>query len=1748
MAGFGDANDIKINVTLDTEAAIKSAQELKTAIESSLKVTEEQFNKVKQVANQLSSTLAALSKAEVSTNKNKLSKIVSDASQAAKLEVGIAEDVANKKAKAAQKAANLALEAEKARIRELETLARQEAEKEKTRRTQLLKDIAQLNKDRAVIRKTPRAELPSDLGGVSGAGKLVDAFKNTLAGLSVQFGNVNVGFGTFISNFKNLGVVGGSIAGLVAAVGAIQRLDKEIDRLASQANKVEGLATGFETLQKTVGQDPTKSIKALREATRGLVSDIDLYQRANQAVLLGVPTKVFNEAAAAAVKLGRAMGIDAAFGLESLSLGLGRQSRLYLDNLGIIVSAEEAYKNFAGSVGKSAQDLTDAEKKAAFFAESLRKIKERAEELPEPLDTVGIALQRLEAAQENANTKFSAAFNASKPLIEAYKEQAKIAEQNAIVNERFGLATAAVGSIFKVVANDIRSGLLFAKSGFSEFVGLFTDLSKEDQLKTLQSQIDSLSESTNRLREVRSRDGGLGPILTQRLADEEAALAAARKEAESLKLEIEKLRAEGNLGIKINVDTTEISTAQSDLQNFFSSLKQKTSELGGRVEVPGLKPAEVNEISKAYENLSLQQIQNKLTTEEFNAAYTELANTVSAKLQAATLGPLAEELKALEAASKMAGVGVDAYADKIGELRAKLAAVQKGAGLYGQTQEQLAKVLDKAGDSAKKTYQDIVAGQKKVNNESKKGLKAQERELAQFTANIARALERAIPEDVQKDLVDIFNEPQKDAVELAEKIQALGEKFLKAGGDIQAFIKEAGKLKDLKDALPNEPIFGSAEQTEATRKYNEELKQVQGSMINLRDLIYGAETDATTGKKKGGGFFGFDLGESFDSEMEAQLAGSVQDVLATAFQAGADGFTREDVPVIAQSIGAAAGAAIAAYFGLPPELGAQVGGILGSVVGESLSELGKDIKGTQERKQIDEYFAELFDGDRLAIVIQGQLVGLTGALDQATDQLIRDAQPRIARISDLVFEGLTPFAGNVAFGGEGFTNYFDTLATDIKASFEGVGIALGVLQGLSAEQARLIGIAISNNVGGSLQNLQVLIQQTGESFEDLAGAVLKSFRDAQLTIEEAYNALVQLQNIYEEGIPGAIGAYEEAITNLNNILQSDRPGQYAIDSLRDIGAEGAEAKKTFDSVIASLGGTFGYAADQQARLFEALRINGITSLEQLAKASDEQLLAILRNFEIIKENANAPLVTTPTVTSAPKSPTGSRGGGRNTEADNAKKLREEIQKLLRESTAYEEIVRKITSGELARVAAGAQIIKLQREIESALRRRNDLEKRYSEELAKGSKANKKALADLAADLDKVNERIKKFTEEATKSTREFKAINLEGVIPLIKSANMLGVVATQVGVSLEKASDVLIKGFLQGRLTLKELREEMERTEETLGPGIPNAVGAVTEAFQGLIDAGTQGGQFSVDAFRDIFAEFREKFQKEGSALREAERKQLEENLKAADRAFAQAVGPEASAAAKKTLDEAKKALEDFYAAAPAPDLADLRAQLNSVFGETEVNKFFQALGESGLSTFEDFEKAGTDSIVGILQKLQEIGFNFGDTSQAIIDANKELVEAEKVANAGLDPLQEAINLIKGLNEGAAQLPPVFGSTTTAIQNLNGPLTALRDGFNDILQKLAQLDGNEFKNDVVFNVRTVGEPGAQALVDIIFGDGSGTTTAVGGTTSGGNASDSNTSQIARLRKEIQRLQKKTSTRSTRERIASLRKKIVELGG
>ena len=67
-----------------------------------------------------------------------------------------------------------------------------------------------------------------------------------------------------------------------------------------------------------------------------------------------------------AQRLGQAIGVDTAHALESLTTGMGRQSKLMLDNLGIIVKTEDAYKNYAKANDRTVESLTDVEKKMAF--------------------------------------------------------------------------------------------------------------------------------------------------------------------------------------------------------------------------------------------------------------------------------------------------------------------------------------------------------------------------------------------------------------------------------------------------------------------------------------------------------------------------------------------------------------------------------------------------------------------------------------------------------------------------------------------------------------------------------------------------------------------------------------------------------------------------------------------------------------------------------------------------------------------------------------------------------------------------------------------------------------------------------------------------------------------------------------------------------------------------------------------------------------------------------------------------------------------------------------------------------------------------------------------------------------------------------------------------------------------------------------------------------------------------------------
>jgi hypothetical protein len=202
---------------------------------------------------------------------------------------------------------------------------------------------------------------------------------------------------------KSFAGLGGAIVSAFA-VQALANYSKESLVLKARA---DSLTKAFTNLGRGIGLNE-QSLEKFRKATNGTVSDIDLMVQANNAMLLGIVQNEneFAELIDSAQRLAKAVGKDTLFGIESLTTGIGRQSRLMLDNLGIIVKAEDAYKAMALATGKSVASLTDLERKQAFITATMESVRSKVAILGEESLDTNDSIAQLDVAIENLQIAF----------------------------------------------------------------------------------------------------------------------------------------------------------------------------------------------------------------------------------------------------------------------------------------------------------------------------------------------------------------------------------------------------------------------------------------------------------------------------------------------------------------------------------------------------------------------------------------------------------------------------------------------------------------------------------------------------------------------------------------------------------------------------------------------------------------------------------------------------------------------------------------------------------------------------------------------------------------------------------------------------------------------------------------------------------------------------------------------------------------------------------------------------------------------------------------------------------------------------------------------------------------------------------------------------------------------------------------------------------------------------------------------
>lgn len=175
-------------------------------------------------------------------------------------------------------------------------------------------------------------------------------------------------FGLSLTDLKSgIDMVTGRLRQMAEAVKAVF----EFGKLGAQVRQTK---ESFEGLRAEMGLD-VDYLRQLQDAHQGTIADLE--SMSGLLTLTAGTSKEFGaelaniyprmiEYAKAASKLNPALG-DTSFMLESISTGVKRQSKLILDNLGIVFSQSKANEDYARSIGKAADALNDEERQMAFL-------------------------------------------------------------------------------------------------------------------------------------------------------------------------------------------------------------------------------------------------------------------------------------------------------------------------------------------------------------------------------------------------------------------------------------------------------------------------------------------------------------------------------------------------------------------------------------------------------------------------------------------------------------------------------------------------------------------------------------------------------------------------------------------------------------------------------------------------------------------------------------------------------------------------------------------------------------------------------------------------------------------------------------------------------------------------------------------------------------------------------------------------------------------------------------------------------------------------------------------------------------------------------------------------------------------------------------------------------------------------------------------------------------------------------------
>jgi hypothetical protein len=223
--------------------------------------------------------------------------------------------------------------------------------------------------------------------GLKQLGDGVSGGDGGLRGLNTSLGSLSIGA------VAGAGAIGALSAKMIEFTGA------SIEAFAS----AERLGFATDGLSKRINETGESLTKSIIDASGGTVDALTAMEAANKALSFGIinSREDMEVLVKTAKVLGPALGQSVAKALDDVTIGLGRNSKLILDNLGIIVDAKEAQEAYAEKLGVTTKALTDEQKTLAFREEALRKMLLLTEQIGEQEEGLANKTERASAAFTN---------------------------------------------------------------------------------------------------------------------------------------------------------------------------------------------------------------------------------------------------------------------------------------------------------------------------------------------------------------------------------------------------------------------------------------------------------------------------------------------------------------------------------------------------------------------------------------------------------------------------------------------------------------------------------------------------------------------------------------------------------------------------------------------------------------------------------------------------------------------------------------------------------------------------------------------------------------------------------------------------------------------------------------------------------------------------------------------------------------------------------------------------------------------------------------------------------------------------------------------------------------------------------------------------------------------------------------------------------------------------------------------------